>query len=390
MKKLLSVLLAAALIFAIAVPAFAVNSYTAVDGSTTTFKKYLTMDAEANVPNATFTYTIAAGDAAAAVAGSIEILAGITVKNAETNAVTAPTLTASVTFAPTDVMTAGLPTDAAGSPTAGKKYAEKVLTADFRGVAFPEPGIYRYVVTEAGDNQAITNDAILTRYLDVYVIDNNGSLEVASYVLHSTDASPVVASTGAAADDKSDGYTNVYTTYDLTLSKTVTGNQGSRDKYFAFTVAISDGVAGTKYTVDLSGADTTTGSNAATLDAYEGKTNPAEITLGADGQATVTYYLQHGQNIVIYGLAAGTKVEVTETNEDYTASYKVNNGTATAGAAATVSNIAADTTLAFTNDRSGNIPTGVILTVAPFVVMMLIGLAGIVFLSVKRRKSSRG
>ena len=45
---------------------------------------------------------------------------------------------------------------------------------------------------------------------------------------------------------KDKGFTNEYATQDLTFSKTVTGNQGSREKYSQFTVKISNAVAGTK------------------------------------------------------------------------------------------------------------------------------------------------
>ena len=85
---------------------------------------------------------------------------------------------------------------------------------DFSKVQFTEPGIYRYVVTESGTSQGITNDADLTRIVDVYVndvtTDEGKALTIAGYVLHSSEnGEPDVAagedfgSTGAYVATKS-------------------------------------------------------------------------------------------------------------------------------------------------------------------------------------------
>ena len=114
--RLLTTLLAAVLLVAAALPsAFAFN-YTAVAGTSTTFNKYLVMDVDANVPNATFAFTVAPGDAIAATNTSVAVLKGIGT----------PTI-ADVTFAPTDSTTAGLPSDT-DTATAGQKYAKQTVT----------------------------------------------------------------------------------------------------------------------------------------------------------------------------------------------------------------------------------------------------------------------
>lgn len=157
-----------------------------------------------------------------------------------------------------------------------------------------------YIVTESGTNQAVTNDADATRVVDVYVNDASDNaedrtvsidykLKIAGYVLHSNaDDAPDVSlgenngSTGSYVGTKSQGFTNSYDTSDIFIAKHVSGNQASRDKYFEFTVKITDAVPGTVYDVDLSDADATTKANAATITANEGKTNPATLTVGAD------------------------------------------------------------------------------------------------------------
>ena len=375
--RFLATLLAAVLLVAAALPSAFAFKYTAVAGKSTTFDKYLVMDVDANVPNATFAFTVAPGTAIAATEDRVAVLAGIGI----------PTI-ADVTFAPTDSTTAGLPSDT-DTATAGQQYATQTATVDFSGISFTEPGIYRYIVTEtATTNQGVTNDESATRTLDVYVTDNDGALEVSSYVLHTgTDApaagtdkgSADVSNTGDKLGDKSAGYTNTYDTSNLTFSKTVSGNQASRDKYFAFTVTIRGAVAGTVYDVDLTKADVNISANPndATTCIGNAVTQPQRLTVPADGTVTQVFYLQHGQEITIKGLAKGTEYAVTENPEDY-------KRTAPDNASGTI--VSEDVTAAFTNTRSGVIPTGVLLTVAPFAAIMAVGAVGILVMVGKKRK----
>ena len=369
--RFLATLLAAALLVAAALPSAFAFKYRAVAGTSTTFYKYLVMDVDANVPNATFKFTVAPGTAIAATENSVAVLAGIGT----------PTI-ANVTFAPGNTTyTTKQGTDEV-TLVSGQKYAKQTVTVSFSGILFPEPGIYRYIVTEtATTNQGVTNDESATRTLDVYVTDNDGALEVSSYVLHTgTDkGSGDVTTPNAELGDKSSGFTNEYDTSNLTFSKTVSGNQASRDKYFAFTVTISDAVAGTVYTVDLSNADKSIGANpnAATTVITNDVTQPASLTADNNGTVTKTFYLQHDQEITIQGLAQGTKYEVKENAED----YKSSNPNGITGTIASD-----DVTAAFTNTRSGVIPTGVLLTVAPFAAIMAVGAVGIIVMVGKKRK----
>ena len=312
-KSIGAVVLASALTMSMGMPALAAESYdTTIGGTkTTTFDKYLVMDAQAEVPNASFTYAVTAGTTKDYdVEGKkFEILAGVDADK--------------VTMAGVDSTTAKTITYKQGDATlqdenalvkdydkATEKYAKKTATLDFSACKFTEPGIYRYIVTESGTNQGVTNDADATRVVDVYVNDASENTEykltIAGYVLHSNaDDAPDVSlgenngSTGSYVGTKSQGFTNSYDTSDLTIKKEVSGNQASRDKYFEFTVKITGAVPGTVYDVDLDGADATTKTNAATIKDNEGKTNPATLTVGADGTVTQKFYLAHGQRITI-------------------------------------------------------------------------------------------
>ncbi|MBR6719268.1 MAG: hypothetical protein IKI77_13135, partial [Oscillospiraceae bacterium] len=126
------------------------------DMKTATLDKYLVMKADANVPNAQFTFSVAPGTAIDADKenGTLAVLAGIGT----------PVLSngGTMTFSTADTTTAeaakGTDTPVfVTADTSDEKYVKKALTLDFSGVAFTEPGVYRYLITEAGTNQGITN-----------------------------------------------------------------------------------------------------------------------------------------------------------------------------------------------------------------------------------------
>lgn len=370
-----------------------------IDGTkTTTFDKYLVMDQQANVPNATFTYAVTAGNAKAYdVAGKkFQVLAGVDADKITMAGVGEGADVNKIAFKKGDGSDTHDTTKDAyvKDLAAGKKYALKTATLDFSNVRFTEPGVYRYIITEGGTNQAITNDADPTRVLDVYVNDDSTETEkkltIAGYVLHSNEndepdvaAGENAGSTGAYVETKSQGFTNEYDTSDLTFKKEVSGNQASHDKYFKFTVTIKDAVPGTVYNVNRLNADETSKSNAATITENAGKTNPDKLTVGTDGTVTKEFYLQHGQEITIQGIAKDSKYSVTENKEDYksTAAVVADYKDPVEG---TIKS--ADLKTSYLNTRDGVIPTGVIMTVAPFAAVTLLGAAGMVTIKMKKRE----
>ena len=371
------------------------TNYTGVAGTNATFDTYLVMDATANVPNATFTYAITAGTAKNYdVNGKkFEVLSGVGT----------PEITGDEDAATTGVQKVFTPADTtyttvqSGDHVKGfipntQKYAKKQATIDFSSCTFTEPGIYRYVITESGTNQGITNDNNANRYLDVYVTDNNGTLRVESYVLHS-DAEEIGAgneqgSDGTEPATKSQGYTNTYATGNLTFREEVSGNQGSRDKYFAYTVTISGAKAGTVYRVNLDNADQTSGDNAATIAANKNKTNPTKLEVPAGAtQVSGTFYLQHNQEITIQGLADNTNYDVTVNPEDYKvkAAGAAGYTDQTNGTINTTARAGKNVKTSYVLGRNGVIPTGVVLKIFPFAAMMLAGVLGVLRVATKRR-----
>lgn len=390
------------------------TTYTAVTGTSCTFNKYLIMDAGDSVPNATFSFTVAPGTALSAdtTNSKMEVLAGVGT----------PTI-ADVTFGPSDTTAtaAGSNIDVARTNAdrggtagdtvqldSGEKYATKQATINFSTVQFSEPGIYRYVITETADADhaaaGIIHDTDTDRILDVYVTDDNGSLVVSGYVMH-TDAEQVAmgASNGSAdvaADndalaDKTDGFTNEYSSKDLKIEKEVSGNQASRDKYFELTVTVADIEDDDTYVVSLAddsdantndgNADATSGAEKAggTIAANAGKTNPTSVT-GAQLKAGVKFYLQHGQSVVIRGLAPNADYTVTENSEDYKSDVKT--GDTNSGVIGTVAGDNKMATAGFTNTRDGVIPTGIIISVAGLLVVGIIAVIGFVFFGIRSKK----
>ncbi len=351
----------------------------AATGGTTTFNKYLVMDENANVPNVTFTFSIVAGDAVSASDGNPAIYAGIG----------NPTV-GSATFSASNTAYGTVQDGDSVTLDTNEKYAKQTVTVDFTGVTFSAPGIYRYIITETDSSASgITNDSTATRTLDVYVRYQSGSesqLEVAGYVMYK---GTVTGNTDLNdSDTKSTSYTNNYNTSNLTLTKNVTGNQGDRDKYFEFTVEITNAVAGTKYNVTSEA-----GSNIAIVDGIGAYDSDAGTLTATNGSVKFTCQLKHNQSIVIQGLTSATQYAITETSyaaEGYNTSYQLDDGQAVANNTISAQSMGtASHAVVFTNAKEGTVPTGVLLETAPYIILGVVVIAGFVVLFATRRRRSR-
>ena len=373
MKRKLSTALVMLLAFVLLIGTTAITAsaaettYQSIGGSTS-FVKNLVVDADANIPDVTFSYTIRRGTPKDATATTIEILesplGGGNIGTAVfSNADTANTII-------------GLPTDADPSnPTAGKKYAQKSVAITFPVGTFTKPGVYRFVINETNNNlPGVTYDANPTRYLDVFVVANeNNVLSVDSYILR--DTATDIGTNGKYVVNpgvKSSGYTNSLTQYDFDFSKTISGNQADKNKRFNFTLTITGANPGTYPII-----------------AHDVEGNPTSITVGANGTATGEYSLTDGSTVKIIGLNAGAVCTVSENAEDYTATHSLDNGTAVSGNSSGAVTLAdSDHSVAFTNTRNGIIPTGIIMTIAPFAIGICVFGAIIIFIISRRKRRS--
>ncbi|MCR5807822.1 MAG: hypothetical protein K6G68_12420 [Oscillospiraceae bacterium] len=403
---------------------------------TTTFDKYLVISSDSNVPEATFNFTIEPGEAVAPTDTTKEVLAGegtpVFVENdyAHTGSNTA----GEVKFTHLDEVVkessardGDNPAFATPDNKTDEKYAHKMLTLDFKDVAFTQPGIYRYIIKEkplATPIPGIDNDPVPERTLDVYVIDvttdeNDPKLGIEGYVMYSgvitaaplkdsvdPDTHDVVSYPAADASEKSKSYTNKQASRNLTFGKEVTGNQGAKDKYFKFTLEITNAgncTLNLVYRADEFDVSTTQTSATKYTTTVMNEANSVDVLPDMEGQQIQTksgsltheFYLRDGQYLTVQGLPVGAHYKLTEDAEDYTPTdgtdKEVRAATASTPAKAyddaTEGDIAdADIYTGFTNKRSGSIPTGVLLSVAAPAGIGGAVLGGIIYLVVKKRK----
>lgn len=363
----ITALLVLALCLFTALPAHAANAAPTTNLEFT-FNKYLVLDKDTKVPPVTFTFSIAPGQKGDATGQMPAIYAGD-----DAQRVTGMPTVGTAVFTDTDIVyTASEPGD---NVTLGTDdgYAKKSVTVDFEGVSFKAPGIYRYTITETAPTQdGVAIEGNNTRTLDVFVEyvnpDQSGQLQISKYALQDgTSADPHTA--------KSAGFTNTYTSHALTLAKTVTGNQGDRDKYFTFTVDIASPNGGTVYAVDVTDAAGDTE-----------HTNPQTITAGTQA----TYYLKHGQSIIIRGLTEKTKYTIAEADystDGYTTTNTDNAADGKTTSEKTMGNT--DHTVTFTNDKAGAVPTGVLLDVAPYLLLVAAAAVGLGLLVAGGKRRNR-
>lgn len=227
---------------------------------------------------------------------------------------------------------------------------------------FTEPGVYHYIVTE---NQTPAHPGVTysQESYDVYVYvytDAQGNL----YAGH------VVSSKNGEKSDLT--FTNDYETklHDLTITKSVTGNQGERNREFSFTVTIDGDADGEYFYMTVNDQ------------------NYATLTEGT----SKTFTLKNGDVAKIYGLSDGDTYTVTEA--DYKSSgYKTTitgadrtetseNGqvlTAKGGVAE------ADDNVTFTNRKNADTPTGIARAYTPYALVMAATSAlGLLFFRKKR------
>lgn len=376
--RVATTLVAGAMLTALAMPAYAATSAPTTDDETVTINSTLTLtdvNKYASVPSASLTYTLTAADGAdgvvsAATATSPEILVGVL--PAETKK--------TVTFSNTT------PWSGEGTDTVTQS-----VVFDFSGVVFNAPGIYRYVVTEAdGDadgnniNSDVTSDTENVRYLDLYVMNGSGegadAYTVYSYVLLKNASVP--DNTGKYGDgngSKNEGYAATYATNELDITKLVSGTMANENSgAFDFTVVVDGLKANDKF-----------GVKAATAERYTETSVPA----GATSVTIANVKLGKGETYSIVGLPTGATVKVTENlsdGEGYTTTNTVNDVVDADNnkkeANATIVKQETANEIEFTNTRNAVSPTGIVMNVAPYVLLVVVAAAGCFVFLRKRRE----
>lgn len=330
MKKLLSIGLAAMLAFGLATTSFAAGDTDAADSGNTTGS------------STTVTYTDQ---------GTVTIKKEYTLIGAGTSP--------KETFTLKQVSKEVKDGDATEAPDlgtiTGAEFAEGAATVDGATgeitIALPKyekVGTYEYTLKEVDNKTAGVAYYLGNIRLVVTVINGeNGKLRIAAVHVESE-------------GKKSDTFPNTYSAGSLKVTKTVKGNLGDKDKYFEFTVKLT-GETGKTYadSFAVSGGSYTN--------------NPKSIKLGED----TTFLLKHGDTITIANLPYDVEYTVTE---NPAAGYT----TTSAGEQGTIN--AAEQTAAFTNTKTGNVDTGVVLNNMPYILVLAVLAAGVAVFIIRKRR----
>ena len=232
----------------------------------------------------------------------------------------------------------------------------------FDVITFKEEGTYAFNIKE--ETPEADGDIAYDRHTAVatVVIKKTGDVLEVESVTYTNDGAPF-------ADDEAEkgmaAFTNAAAS--LTISKTVTGAMGDRDKPFDFQITVTqDGTP-------VTGTFPTSGGT---------------ITLPND-----TFQLKHGESITIYGLPVGASYTISEPDAEkdgYTTKVTVDNGAPTTGYKTTGTVENQVTMIAFGNHRETTTPTGIWLDTTPMILAVLVVFAAGAVLLLTRGRGRRG
>ena len=348
-KRIAAVAMAGAMMVSMSVPTMAADgSAEYVPRNEITFTKKLITGPYVYVPNATYTFTVS----------PLENTTGMTaggqpVSPGEPGGING--LNADNTFSITT--TTELLDDYSATEKTWDVGTYK-LTVNIN--AFKTPGVYRYQVVENDPTYEgiAKKQGSKAQYLDVYIMKNGNNLEARYFVL-----------TDGKEGAKNDGsFENTYTTYSVKVTKKVEGNQAYTEDGFDFTFKTTPNIAGEKYNVIAS----------------EGAT----VTSVKDNEWNVN--LDNGESATIYGLtekdayeiaekdysSKGWKTEVTIEGESVT---KGEDNRSASGKGAS------DAKITVTNTKNASTPTGIVMDIAPYIIM--VAAAGVLAFVFLRRRS---
>ena len=396
MKKLISILVAFAMMAMLSITAFAAEP---TDPDKANLVKYLEVAEGVSVPDVTFTFTFAPNEEASSIVSAQEL-------------------------ADANPGTQDIRFDSGFKATAADDGASVYKADTLKSLpagTFTKAGVYAYTVTETGYAFNGTADSTKTivqnpdnkSYIVRYVVKNvNGEPTVTGVTVQ--EPGPNGAKVDPTTEDptKNDDPTTTTTVeYDgfsfrntyqktegdgtlanapLKVSKAIAGDTtAAPDADFPFSITLTQAY----------GAPAT----APTAQVYEGTTpvgDPITVTYGTAKDFT----LKAGQTLAFLTLPAGTSYAVSENltgEEDFAAfapSYAVNTTEATGSADYGVDlatstlrvNEADKDLVAYTNtyDEDIDTPTGILMNNLPYIVLALVAIGGLVAYVVVRRRQS--
>lgn len=225
------------------------------------------------------------------------------------------------------------------------------VVADLSKLTFKEPGVYQFLIhgyfTTSKDLERDTVYHLTDNeydYLTVYVSDNNGKLEITSYIL--------------GDDTKNFEYYGKLATNKLTIQKIVKGNQGSVFQKFNVTVKIKNAIPNFTYNL---------------RDGYT-------LTTDVKGYGEATVPLSHRDTITFTDLPVGSSYEVSEDYQDYQQSVS--------GKQSWLFRYPyQDIHVVYTNKKDGLIPTGIIINNSH--ILLFIGIGLVILISANKHSGEK-
>lgn len=288
---------------------------------------------------------------------------------------------------------------------------DNTVTITFDTTKFTAPGIYKYSVTESivnaqGDPATYEGITCDSAYMYVYVeengVDSDGHMtyKVANVALtrggpNDTGATGKIAALtnryGVGDDGDPDNTVN-----NLLVTKKVEGNQGDKTKDFTFTVTATacgenDTFRVVKVTKKVNPGENediwqeATGTGAVKI---LSQGNPVQITL-KDGETFRVYGLSNGDTITVAEDETSAKEYTIYTNKTFAETDTYTNAESDSDIVKRNSldnTITADAWIGFHNVRAAATPTGVVMNVAPYILLVVIAVAGAFVFLRKRRE----
>lgn len=358
------------------------------------------------LPNETFAFTI--DDYGYTGEGDPSWKDGATIPESNDDIVSAPGAALVTEGLPNTYATSEIVTN--GDGTNHTVRLADTMTIHLDAEKFSDPGEYKFLITETqGDYETGLSYPAQNLILNVIVSrgtgDNENTMYIAGYELFTTtvDAEQTIEPTAT----KTDAFHNDYAiddeekdqTKDFDLTKQVTGTAATsadEAKHYEFHITITNSSTpdGTdpevpaqykKYAVTMTHTDCSTSD----------RQDIQNITEGTQS----TFKLAEGDTFHIDGLTANDKIVIEEVNADgFTVSYKTVNGdtfstedpfatvTATPGASQTINTVNTNYKTEFTNNKDAVTPTGIVMNVAPYALLVVVAAAGCFVFLRKRRE----
>ena len=260
----------------------------------------------------------------------------------------------------TDVENAGVGVTATNAPVptigtvsytageAGSATATKSITINLP--TYNAVGVYSYEFTEKDNHVA-------------GVSYRSEKIQLVVTVMQDTENKVRVAAVHAeTAGDKTSSFDNTYSAGSLNVKKVVTGIMGDREKKFTVKVTFT----------------APEGKVVNSTIEYNDGVNERMLAPGWRDSVTATFEIKHDQTVTFTNIPYGVTYVVTEeVPDDYTATYVGENGTVAAASA--------DCTI--TNNKEGQVDTGIVLDSMPYVLLLAVACMGLAVLMTKKRAS---